>query len=154
MTDNIDEALPRRRLLAGAGVVVAAAAVTAACGSSDAPAPEGSGTDASSSSPGDAGSGSAGEVVGALGDVPVGGGVVLKDRKIVLTQPAEGDLRAYTAVCTHQGCLVASVADNVITCPCHNSQFSAEDGGVIQGPAVTGLAPVNVSVSGDQITLA
>jgi Rieske Fe-S protein len=89
-----------------------------------------------------------------VAEVPVGGGIILGERKIVLTQPAEGDLRAYSAVCPHQGCLVATVSDNVITCPCHNSQFSAEDGGVIQGPATSGLAPVGVSVSGDQVTLA
>jgi Rieske Fe-S protein len=158
MSETTDESLSRRRLLAGAGAVVAAAAVTAACGSSS--EPSGTGTTGSSTppagespSPSETGGG-AGESVAALADIPVGGGIVITARKVVLTQPAAGDVRAYTAVCPHQGCLVASVSDNVIVCPCHSSEFSAEDGSVLQGPATSGLSPVDVTVSGDQVTLA
>jgi nitrite reductase/ring-hydroxylating ferredoxin subunit len=154
MSETTDESLSRRRLLAGAGAVVAAAAVTAACGSSSEP----SGTSTTGTSPDESpsptGGGGSGETVAALADIPVGGGVVITARKVVLTQPAAGDVRAYTAVCPHQGCLVASVSDNVIVCPCHSSEFSAEDGSVLQGPATSGLSPVDVTVSGDQVTLA
>lgn len=66
--------------------------------------------------------------------------------KVVVTQPVEGEIKAFTAVCPHQGCLVNEVADNQIICPCHGSLFSAEDGAVIQGPATSGLAPVAVMV--------
>ena len=90
----------------------------------------------------------------ATSDVPVGGGTILTDQKVVVTQPTAGEFKAFTAVCTHQGCLVASVADGVITCPCHGSTFSAADGAVISGPAPSPLAAVPVTVSGTQITIA
>ena len=50
-----------------------------------------------------------GAVVGSTSDVPEGGGTVFKDEKVVVTQPEPGDFKAFTAVCTHQGCLVDSV---------------------------------------------
>lgn len=131
----------RRRVLATSGAVVAAAAVTAACGSS-------SSTSGTGSTP------SSQAAAAAKADVPVGGGVILADRKVVITQPAAGTFKAFTAVCTHQGCVVSSVADNKINCACHGSVFSAEDGSVQQGPASSPLASVNVTVAGDQITVA
>jgi Rieske Fe-S protein len=85
-------------------------------------------------------------------DVPVGGGVILDESKIVVVQPSEGVIAAYTAVCPHQGCLVSSVADNEIICACHDSRFSSTDGSVISGPAQQGLAEAAVSVDGDSIT--
>jgi nitrite reductase/ring-hydroxylating ferredoxin subunit len=50
-----------------------------------------------------------GSVVGPKSDVPEGGGVVFRDQKVVVTQPEPGEFKAFTAVCTHQGCLVDSV---------------------------------------------
>jgi len=87
-------------------------------------------------------------------EVPVGGGVVLTDKKVVLTQPTKGEFLAFTAVCTHQGCVVSSVSDGTITCGCHGSQYSAEDGSVTTGPATSPLAEIEISVSGEQITRA
>jgi Rieske Fe-S protein len=149
--------LDRRRLLGSVAALGVAAPLLAACGSDD--EPSGSSTPASSSSSSSAsdtpteepqGSGGGQELV-ATADVPVGGGVVLDDTKLVVTQPTEGDFKCFTAVCTHQGCLVGSVEDNVITCPCHGSQYSAEDGTVVTGPATGNLTPVDVTVKGGQI---
>ena len=70
-----------------------------------------------------------------------------------MTQPAEGVFKAFTAVCTHQGCIVASVADGTINCPCHGSMFSIENGSVVDGPAPSPLAEKTVSVEGDQVTV-
>jgi Rieske Fe-S protein len=50
-----------------------------------------------------------GQVVGTTADVPEGSGTVFKEQKVVVTQPEAGDFKAFTAVCTHQGCLVDSV---------------------------------------------
>lgn len=88
-----------------------------------------------------------------MDQVGVGSGVVYDGPKVVVTQPAEGDIRGFTAVCPHQGCLVSEVTNNEILCPCHGSLFSAEDGAVLTGPATTGLAPVDVSVVDDQVVL-
>ena len=58
-----------------------------------------------------------------VSDIPVGGGVIIDDPAVVITQPAEGEVKAFTAICTHQGCLVSEVVDNEIICPCHGSQL-------------------------------
>lgn len=74
--------------------------------------------------------------VGAISDFPAGtwtlhGGLVVAQDS--------GGLYAYTAVCTHQGCIVAAPSSNgTTTCPCHGSQFDG-NGAVLVGPAVTPL---------------
>jgi Rieske Fe-S protein len=83
----------------------------------------------------------------------VGGGTVLGDQEVVVTQPTEGEFMAFSAVCTHQGCLVQSVSEGKINCPCHGSAFSVEDGSVVTGPAQTPLERRTVSVEGDQISV-
>lgn len=170
MTDLADHALAdsgpgspdrrpsRRRVLVTGGVVAAAAAVTAACGSSgggtasgSAASPAGSSSDSggpAASSPAAGGGATVPEA-----DVPVGGGTVLADQKVVVTQPAAGQFKAFTAVCTHMGCTVASVANGTINCPCHGSQYSIKDGSVVAGPAPAPLAPVPFTIAGTTITL-
>jgi Rieske Fe-S protein len=86
-------------------------------------------------------------------DVPVGGGVVIGDSEVVITQPRKGDFKAFTAICTHAGCIVGGVTDT-INCPCHGSTFSIEDGSPTGGPAPSPLAEVPISVDGGQISLA
>jgi len=54
-------------------------------------------------------------------------------------------------VCTHQGCIVSTVADGTIDCPCHGSKFSVKDGSVVNGPAPSPLAPVAIKVEGTSI---
>jgi Rieske Fe-S protein len=49
---------------------------------------------------------------------------------------------------------VKSIADGVINCPCHNSNFSVTDGSVKSGPAKKPLPEMQITVSGDSITLA
>ena len=136
----------RRRVLVTGGVIVAAVAVTAACGSS------GSADTSPAPGPTDSTGGGAGASV-PTADIPVGGGEILTDQKVVITQPTAGTFKAFTAVCTHQGCLVGSIADGMIVCPCHASTYSIADGSVTGGPAPAPLAPVPITVSGDTITL-
>jgi nitrite reductase/ring-hydroxylating ferredoxin subunit len=87
-------------------------------------------------------------------DIPVGGGTILKDQKIVVVQPTEGQFKAFSAVCTHKGCVVGSVDGGNIVCPCHNSTFNIADGAVTGGPAQGPLPEQAIKVEGDQITLA
>ncbi|MFI9596810.1 Rieske (2Fe-2S) protein [Nonomuraea sp. NPDC052265] len=88
------------------------------------------------------------------GDIQVGGGTVFKDQKVVVTQPTEGEFKAFTAICTHAGCTVASVSNGTINCPCHGSKFKIEDGSVADGPAGAPLAEKKITVDGDKIRLA
>ncbi|WP_320779082.1 Rieske (2Fe-2S) protein [Streptomyces sp. CRN 30] len=106
---------------------------------------------------GDGGGGDGGESPAGDGelartdDIPVGGGKVLGDEKVVVTQPEEGDFRAFSAVCPHQGCTVAAVSDGTIDCACHGSRFSITDGSVTTGPATEGLAEERITVDGNTI---
>jgi len=153
-----DGATTRRALLrtAGAGAAVATVAVTAAaCGSSsngtvDNPASANAAGGGASDS---VGSGS-GAVLAKTSDIPVDGGKIISSAQIVITQPSAGQYKAFTAVCTHQGCTVSNVSDNQIQCPCHGSVFSAKDGSVIQGPASAPLASKTITVANGQITAA
>ena len=85
-------------------------------------------------------------------DVPVGGGKIFDAQKIVVTQPDAGHFKAFSAVCTHQGCTLAEVA-TTINCPCHASKFSITDGSVVQGPATTPLPAYPVRISGVELTV-
>jgi Rieske Fe-S protein len=89
----------------------------------------------------------------ATADIPVGGGIVLPDQEIVVTQPTAGQFKAFSAICTHQGCTVNAVADGAITCPCHGSSFAVADGSVITGPARKPLPAKTVKVDGPSVTL-
>ncbi len=87
----------------------------------------------------------------AAADVPVGGGVVIADESLVVTQPTAGKFQGYSAICTHQSCLVTKVADGKIQCPCHGSSFNVSDGSVAGGPAPSPLSKVTLTVDGDQV---
>ncbi len=89
-----------------------------------------------------------------LTDIPVGGGMIIAEPPLVVTQPSQGEVKAFTSICTHQGCKVNAVSDNQIFCPCHGSIFSAIDGSVIRGPATEGLSAAAVSVDGTKISFA
>ena len=144
--------LTRRRVLRVAAVTGAGAAVLAACGGGSTDAGSGgSGSGSTASGGSSADSGGGGGALVATADVPVKGGVVLDDKKIVVTQPAAGEFKAFTAICTHQQCTVASVKSNIITCPCHGSTYSALDGSVQGGPAPSALREIPVTVEGDQV---
>lgn len=95
----------------------------------------------------------AGTPLAAVADVPVGGGLVLAAQDTVLVRPDEGTVRAFTATCTHQGCLVTEVAGGEIVCSCHGSRY-ALDGTVTAGPAPAPLAERAVVVTGGAVTLA
>lgn len=136
--------VPRKTVLAGAGIGLAAAAVAACSSGSDSSASESSADGSSapeSSKP-------AGEALATTAEVPVGSGVIVGE--VVLTQPTAGDYKGFSAVCTHTGCLINEVADGTINCPCHGSKFSL-DGAVANGPASKPLEPVAIRVQGDSI---
>lgn len=152
--------LSRRRVLhgaAGLGVLGVTGAALAACGGE--PTSSGGSTPQQSAASPEQSSAPASEApaesgIASTADIPVGGGVIIEDPEpIVITQPTEGEFKAFTAICTHQGCTVASVQDNTIGCPCHGSMYDAATGEVIGGPAPQPLAEKTIAVEGDQILL-
>lgn len=139
----------RRTVLAASAAALAGGALTA-CGGGDGEKTtpnEPSGQATPSFAP-DTAAGAAATLVKAA-DVPVGGGKILKDQKLVVTQPTAGSFRCFSAVCTHQGCLVNKVANGTIDCPCHQSTFKVTDGAVVKGPATTPLPEKKINVAAD-----
>jgi Rieske Fe-S protein len=158
----IGKASPSRRQVlrgvAAAGVVTASGLLVACGGGGDdsGNGTAGSGTTTTpattgSSSPGSSGGG---QELAKKSDIPVGGGMIFDAQRVVVTQPAKNDFKAFSAICTHQGCVVANVSDGLITCPCHGSQYSIKDGSVQGGPAPRPLPEKNIKVEGNEIVLA
>lgn len=94
-----------------------------------------------------------GNPLAAASDIPVGGGRIFPEYRLVVTRPAAGELRAFTAICTHDGCMLTTVADATINCPCHGSRFAITDGAAVHGPAIRALTLRTISVQGDSIVL-
>ncbi len=143
----------RRESLLAAGVAVAATAGLTACGAAE------SAGDAAASAVGSAASSAASAAASAAAgaiaasEIPVGGGRVFEALKVVVTQPTAGDFKAFSAVCTHQACTVGEVADGVITCPCHGSQFDISTGEPRKGPATKPLPAKSVTVGADGLSV-
>ena len=153
-----DSLATRRGMLAGVGLVGLAGVVTACGGggSSSAPAASTAAGQGASSAPAAssaAGSASAGNALAATSAIPVGSGKIFTGPKVVVTQPTAGEFKAFSAICTHMGCIVSQVANGTIDCPCHGSQYSITTGAVVAGPAPMPLAAENIKVSGGSIFL-
>ncbi len=101
------------------------------------------------------GSGAAmGTLLAQVTDIPVGGGKVFSAQKVVVTQPAKGEFKAFSAVCTHVGCVCNVVANGTINCPCHGSEFKIANGAVVTGPAPTALPARTIAISDGKVYLA
>jgi len=159
----------RRTLLIGAGATCAA--MLTGCttydannggfvGQTSAPASSASGAAAASGASASAAASAASTAGGGApaanaltttAQVPDGGGRIIDGKNIVVTQPEAGSFKAFTAVCTHQGCIVSTVSGGTINCPCHGSKFSIKDGSVVNGPATQPLAAIAIKVEGTSI---
>ncbi|WP_231388798.1 Rieske (2Fe-2S) protein [Marmoricola sp. URHB0036] len=132
----------RRAVVGGVVGLGVGVPLLAACGSGSGDGGSG-GTSTTASGP-----------IGKADEVPVGGGKIFAADKVVVTQPTEGAYKAFSAVCTHQGCVVAEIKGQDIDCTCHGSKFSITDGSVVQGPATKPLEALKVTVKGGEISVA
>ncbi|MFH8475618.1 Rieske (2Fe-2S) protein [Streptomyces sp. NPDC018000] len=89
--------------------------------------------------------------LGAAEEVSVGGSKLYRDQRVVVTCPAKGQYKAFSAQCTHGGCLLDKVEDNVGNCPCHGSRFDTTTGKVMRGPATVPLSSVPVRIEGGKL---
>ncbi|WP_119730718.1 Rieske (2Fe-2S) protein [Thermomonospora amylolytica] len=153
-SDQTAQGNTRRAVLVGAGLL-GVAGVAAACGGGEDGGTAGGGTDTGQDTGGgQAGGGGGGGALAQTSEVPVGGGKVFKDQGVVVTQPTQGEFKAFDVKCTHRGCPVDSVEGGTINCPCHGSKFSITDGSPQGGPAGKPLAAKQVTVEGTSIRLA
>jgi nitrite reductase/ring-hydroxylating ferredoxin subunit len=146
----------RRTLFTGAGAI-GVAGFLAACGSGETPQGGTASTPTGNAAPpttgGPAGGGASG-VVAKKSDIPVGGGKVFGEQLVVVTQPTAGTFAAFSAMCTHQQCVLAKVEGGTINCGCHGSKFSISDGSVKNGPAQEALESKELKIEGENIMLA
>jgi Rieske Fe-S protein len=159
----------RRGVLAGVGLAGLAGAITA-CGagsassassaSAAAPAAGGATPASSAAAAGSAAASSAAassapaaNALTATSKIPVGGGAIFPGPQVVVTQPTAGEFKAFSAVCTHMGCIVSQVSNGTIDCPCHGSQYSITTGDVVAGPAPRPLPAKVIKVSGGDVFL-
>jgi len=135
MSSSPPPGVTRRGVLGGAAAV-GVTATLAACGS-ETPTTTGSGQNA--------------PVTVNAADVPVGSAAIVG--QVVVSQPTAGEFKAFSAVCTHQQCLVSQVQQDKVICPCHLSTYSVKDGSVLSGPAPRALFARTVTKSGESLTI-
>jgi Rieske Fe-S protein len=71
----------------------------------------------------------------------------------ILINTSEGELKAFSALCTHLTCTVIFESDSgSIFCPCHNGRFDLS-GNVISGPPPSPLESYHVEISGEDIII-
>ena len=90
---------------------------------------------------------------GSQNEVPVGGSKLVQGggKPVIIVRLSETEYRAFSAVCTHLGCLVQwRNAEKDIFCPCHGGRFSLE-GKVIGGPPAHALAPYPATVVNGEV---
>ncbi|MCX4525250.1 MULTISPECIES: Rieske (2Fe-2S) protein [unclassified Streptomyces] len=89
--------------------------------------------------------------LGAASEVPVGGAKLYRERKLIVSCPAEGQYKAFSAQCTHAGCVLDKIVEGEGNCPCHGSRFDAATGKVLRGPASAPLPAVPVRAEGGKL---
>ena len=90
-----------------------------------------------------------------VGDVPSNSGRIFKfgNRPGILVRTPSGELRAFSAICTHLDCTVQYRDDlSEIWCACHNGHYDL-NGVNVAGPPPRPLDRYDVNVRGDQIVV-
>ena len=136
------------------GAMSGSGAMSSSGGMQSSPAPASSAT-GGSEQPGQAKKDAkvTGTVLGAASEIPVGGGKIYTVARVVVTQPTRGQYKAFSAVCTHVGCIMSEVANGTIDCPCHGSEFKITTGAVVTGPAPAPLPKKQIKIVNGQVLL-
>lgn len=95
-------------------------------------------------------------LVGTTADIGPGRSKVvgLGAKPVIVLNGPQG-IKAFSAVCTHLGCIVGydtTKSPNIVS-PCHDGHFDAVNGRVISGPPPSPLKEYPVAVEEDQIYL-
>ncbi|MEU9142940.1 Rieske (2Fe-2S) protein [Streptomyces sp. NPDC048349] len=125
----------RRTVLRGAAALAGAAGAGAALAACSTGTHSGGNTPATPTAPVE---------LGAAAEVPVGGAKLYRERKLIVSCPAAGEYKAFSAQCTHAGCVLDKIVEGEGNCPCHGSRFDVTTGKVLKGPAADPLPAVPV----------
>lgn len=93
--------------------------------------------------------------VGALSAIEKESGTIIRfgNKPVILVRTAAGELRAFSATCTHLDCTVQYRKDmGVIWCACHNGRYDLS-GRNIAGPPPRPLDEFRVVVQGGEVFL-
>ncbi|MEU8775326.1 Rieske (2Fe-2S) protein [Streptomyces sp. NPDC048606] len=132
----------RRTVLKGAAALAGAVGAGAALSACSTETNSGGGTPAVPTEPVE---------LGAASEVPVGGAKLFRERKVVVSCPAEGQYTAFSAQCTHAGCVLDKIVEGQGNCPCHGSRFDVATGKVLRGPATDPLPSVPVKAENGRL---
>jgi len=91
--------------------------------------------------------------VGKLEDIPKDSGQIVKfgSKPVILIRTAAGELKAFSATCTHLDCTVQFRKDmGLIWCACHNGRYDL-NGRNIAGPPPRPLTPYRIVMQGDEV---
>lgn len=139
---SASQSAARRTVLKGAAAIVGAAGAGAALTACSAGTAGGVGGPAVPAEPVE---------LGAAAEVPVGGAKLYREKKLVVSCPAEGQYKAFSAQCTHAGCVLDKIVEGEGNCPCHGSRFDVTTGKVLRGPAAEPLPAVPVKAEGGKL---
>ncbi|WP_329227575.1 Rieske (2Fe-2S) protein [Streptomyces sp. NBC_00111] len=89
--------------------------------------------------------------LGAADEVPVGGAKLYREQRVVVSCLAAGQYKAFSAQCTHAGCLLDKVEENEGNCPCHGSRFDVTTGKAVRGPATVPLPSVPLKLENGKL---
>ncbi|NEE52510.1 Rieske (2Fe-2S) protein, partial [Streptomyces sp. SID8455] len=79
------------------------------------------------------------------------GAKLYREQRLVVSCPAKGEYKAFSAQCTHGGCVLTKVEGTEGHCACHGSRFDTTTGKVVQGPATVPLPAVPVTAEGGKL---
>lgn len=94
--------------------------------------------------------------VGKVEDFAPGSGAVVSvnDKAVIVVNSKAGGLKAFSAICTHLGCVVSwDQHKNVIHCPCHEGIFNPATGAVVSGPPPRPLSGYELAIKDGQILI-
>ena len=94
-------------------------------------------------------------VAAKLNEIPVNSGKIFKfgSKPGILVRTDSGELRAFSAVCTHLDCIVQYQPETKhIWCACHNGHYNL-NGKNIGGPPPRPLEEFKVNTRGDEIVV-
>jgi len=94
--------------------------------------------------------------VGKVEDFPLNMSKVVSvsDKPVIVVNTKAGGLKAFSAICTHLGCIVSwNASRSSIHCPCHDGFFNPVTGAVVSGPPPKPLAAYEVVVKDNKVMI-